>query len=48
MKERLYWFWIRIFGKKVFSIKGNIIPGVYEFRKKLWMWKKKSKNAFNA
>ncbi len=45
MIERLKWFWIKIFGKKVISIKGNIIVGVYEFRKKLWMWNKKPNTA---
>ncbi len=38
MKKYFLWVIIRVFGKKVYSIKGNIIPAVYEFRGKLWMW----------
>lgn len=47
MKNRivdfLKWHFIKIFGKKVYSIKGNIIAGVYEFKGKLWEYRKGKK-----
>lgn len=38
----LKWIYIRIFGEKVISINGNIIPEVYKFKGKIWMYQKSS------